>query len=124
MLGLSLLSVVALLSSFYLQYVEGYQPCVYCYVLRYLTMGILATSTLALLARSLQNRLSAVLAGLGLVGTGVSFYLILDETFPSAAICTACSITPIIFGVSLYHYSIAFMALVLGVSVSIFRSLE
>ncbi len=122
MLGLVGVSSVALLSSFYLQYIAGYEPCIYCYVLRYLTVGILALTTFGLVARSFLDELSAVLAGLGLVGTGVSGYLILDETFPSAEICTACSVTPVIFGVSLYYYSIIFMAIVLGISITIFRS--
>ena len=122
LLGILLLSGIALFSSFYLQYVEGYEPCIYCYVLRYIAVGILLLSISALLVPSVTSDISAALAGLGLVGTGLSSYLILDETFPSAGICTACSVTPVIFGVSLYYYSIVFMAIVLGVSITIFRS--
>ena len=114
-----LMSAVALFSSFYLQYVETYQPCVYCYILRYLTIGILGVSALGTFAKSFTGEVSAVLASLGLVGSGLSAYLILDEAFPSASICTACSVTPIILGVSLYYYSIAFMSAVLAVSITI-----
>ena len=121
-LGILLLSGIALFSSLYLQYVAGYEPCIYCYVLRYLTVGILMLSISAIVAPSVTSDISAALIGLGLVGTGLSGYLILDETFPSAGICTACSITPVIFGVSLYYYSIIFMAIVLGISITIFRS--
>ena len=122
LLGILVLSGIALFSSFYLQYAAGYEPCIYCYVLRYLTVGILMLSISAIVAPSIMSDISAALAGLGLVGTGLSGYLILDETFPSAGICTACSITPAILGVSLYYYSIIFMAIVLGVSITIFRS--
>ena len=121
MLGLVGLSSIALFSSFYLQYVAGYQPCIYCYVLRYLTLGMLALSSLGLFAGRFVSEMSAVLAGLGLVGTGISAYLILDEMFPSASICTACSVIPIILGVSLYYYSIVFMAIILIVATTIFR---
>ena len=121
-LGILLLSGIALFSSLYLQYAAGYEPCIYCYVLRYLTVGIFLLSISVILVPSVTSDISAALAGLGLVGTGLSGYLILDEMFPSAGICTACSITPVIFGVSLYYYSIIFMAIVLGVSITIFRS--
>jgi len=121
MTGILLMSAVALFSSFYLQYVAGYQPCVYCYILRYLTMGILGVSAFGTFTRSFTGDVSAVLASLGLVGSGLSAYLILDEAFPSASICTACSVTPIILGVSLYYYSIVFMLAVLAASVTILR---
>ncbi len=120
--GILLLSATALSSSFYLELAEGYSPCIYCYVLRYLTVGMLVLSTIGLLAKGFVHDISALLASLGLVGTGVSGYLILDEAFPSAAICTACSVVPIIFGVSLYYYSIGFMGIVLGISISLVRS--
>lgn len=116
-----LMSAVALFSSFYLQYVEAYQPCVYCHILRYLTIGILGVSAFGTFAKSFTGDASAVLASLGLVGSGLSAYLILDEAFPSASICTACSVTPMILGVSLYYYSIAFMSAVLAVSITILR---
>lgn len=122
MLGLVGVSSTALFSSFYFQYVEGYEPCIYCYVLRYLTIGILAVSAFGALAGGLAGGASAVLVSLGLVGTGVSSYLILDETFPNASICTACSVTPMILGISLYYYSIAFMTIVLGLSISMLHS--
>ena len=122
MLGISAASGLALSSSLYLQYVAGYQPCIYCYVLRYLTLGVLALSVFGLLIRSWTADVSAATAALGLVGIGVSVYLVLDETFPSASICTACSFSPVILGVSLYYYSLAFMTLVLGVSLTMFRS--
>lgn len=122
MIGLVGLSSIALFSSFYLQYVEGYQPCIYCYVLRYLTIGVLAVSSLGLFLRTYSSEASAVLTALGIVGAGVSSYLIIDETFPSAAICKACSFVPIIFGISLYLYSLTFMAIVLGISITILRS--
>jgi len=51
--GITFLSSVALSSSLYLQYVEGYQPCVYCYVLRYLTLGMLAASLIEQFAPNL-----------------------------------------------------------------------
>ncbi len=120
--GILLLSATALSSSFYLELAEGYIPCIYCYVLRYLTVGMLVLSTIGLLAKGFVNGISVLLASLGLVGTGVSGYLILDEAFPSATICRACSVVPIIFGISLYYYSIAFMAIVLGASITIFHS--
>jgi disulfide bond formation protein DsbB len=115
------MSAVALFSSFYLQYVAGYQPCVYCYILRYLTIGILGVSAFGTFTRSISGDVAAVLASLGLVGSGLSAYLILDEAFPSASICTACSVTPIILGVSLYYYSIVFMSAVLAVSITLLR---
>jgi len=121
MTGILLMSAVALFSSFYLQYVEAYQPCVYCYILRYLTIGILGVSAFGTFTRSFTGDVAAVLASLGLVGSGLSAYLILDEAFPSASICTACSVTPIILGVSLYYYSIVFMLAVLAASVTILR---
>ena len=122
MLGISLLAGIALFSSFYLQYVAGYEPCIYCYILRYLTMGILGLSVFALLVQRWTGDISAALVGAGIVGLAVSAYLTFDELFPSAGICRACSLTPIVFGISLYYYSLAFMTVVVGASVTIFRS--
>lgn len=113
------LSGAALFSSFYLQYASGYQPCFYCYVLRYLTLGILGLSVAGLAFRYLASDLSAALAGMSFVGTGVSGYLILDELFPSSEICTACSFSPLILGISLYYYSLAFTTIVVGLSLGI-----
>src|SRR3990172_3008053 len=59
-----LMSAVALFSSFYLQYVEEYQPCVYCYILRYLTIGILGVSAFGTFTRSFTGDVAAVLASL------------------------------------------------------------
>lgn len=100
----------------------GLQPCIYCYVLRYLTLGTLAVSLSALVFPNWTADISAAIMALSVVGTGVSAYLILDDLFPASSICTACSYAPLIFGVSLYYYSIAFMAIVLGVSVTVFRT--
>ena len=122
MTSILLMSAVSLFSSLYIQYVAGYQPCLYCYILRYLTIGIIGVSAFGTFAKSFTGDASAVLSSLGLVGTGLSAYLILDEAFPSASICTACSVTPIILGVSLYYYSIAFMSTVLAVSITILRN--
>ncbi len=122
MIGVSALAGVALFSSFYLQYVAGYQPCIYCNVLRYLTVGILLFSLAGLLLPGRISEVSAALAAAGLVGSAVSVYLIANQLFPSAQICTVCSVTPFIFGISIYYYSLTFMAIVLGIPISLLGS--
>ncbi len=63
--------------------------------------------------------MSAALAGASLIGLGVSAFLIADELFPTAGICTACAFAPFVMGISLYYYSLVFMATVLGLSLAI-----
>jgi disulfide bond formation protein DsbB len=117
--GITTLASVALFSSLYLQYVALYQPCRYCLVLRYLTAAILVVSLVAQVRLSLAQSITALISGAGLVGVGVSTFLIFDELYPSAAICTSCTFSPFIAGISLYYYSFVYMALVLGLAVSI-----
>lgn len=120
--GVSALAGVALFSSFYLQYIAGYQPCIYCYVLRYLTVGILELGLAGLLVPGRTSDVSAASLAVGLVGIGVSVYLIVNQLFPSARICTACSTTPYILGVSLYYYSLAFMVIAVGILMTVLVS--
>ncbi len=117
--GIALLSSLALFSSLYLQYVALYQPCRYCYVLRYLTVGILAASLVGLFAPRLSTDIAAAISAASLIGTFVSAFLVVNEALPSEGICTSCAFTPFILGVSLYYYSLVFMAMVLVVSVII-----
>ena len=117
--GISLLSSIALFSSLYLQYIALYQPCVYCYVLRYLTTGILVMSLAGYVLPRLIREVAPLISGASVVGVGVSTFLIFDELFPTAGFCTACAFAPLIFGVSLYYFSLVFMATVLGLSLPI-----
>ncbi len=82
-------------------------------------MGLVAVSALALLLPSWTSGLAAITVAMGAVGTGVSVYLIVDELFPRAAVCTACGSSPIILGVSLYYYSIVFMSIVFGLALTV-----
>ncbi len=68
---------------------------------------------------NLVKDIAALESGAGLVGVGVSTFLIIDELFPSTGICSSCAFSPFIMGVSLYYYSFTYMALVLGLSISI-----
>ena len=117
--GITALASVALFSSLYLQYVVLDQPCKYCLVLRYLTAAILAVSLAGQVKLSLAQDIAILLSGAGLVGVGVSILLIFDELYPSSGICTTCTISPYIMGISLYYYSLIYTALVLGLSISI-----
>ncbi len=117
--GITSLSSLGLSSSLYLQYVAGYQPCVYCYILRYLTLGMLAVSVIGQFAPILIRDISAAIAGTSLIGLGVSAFLITDNLFPTAGICTVCAFAPNILGVSLYYYSLIFMAMVLALSLTV-----
>jgi disulfide bond formation protein DsbB len=117
--AITLLSSIALFSSLYLQYVSLYQPCKYCLILRYLTAGILVVSFVGYVRPNLVKDIAALESGAGLVGVGVSTLLIIDELFPATGICTSCSFSPPIMGVSLYYYSFTYMALVLALSISI-----
>ena len=116
---ITLLSGIALFSSLYLQYVALYLPCRYCYVLRYLTLGILIVSAVGQILPRLAADISTSICGVSLVGVGVSVFLIADELFPTTGICAACVFAPPILGISLYDYSLAFMVIVLGLSLSV-----
>ncbi len=117
--GITFPSSVALSSSLYLQYVAGYPPCVYCYILRYLTLGMLVVSVIGQYPPNLVGDVSAALAGASLIGLGLSAFLITDELFPTAGFCNACAFAPFVLGISLYYYSLAFMSTVLGLSLAI-----
>ncbi len=117
--GITLLSSLALSSSLYLQYVALYQPCRYCYSLRYLTAGILIVSLFGQLVPRLTRDIAASTAAASMIGVGVSLFLVVNEALPTEGICTACAFAPFILGVSLYYYSLVFMAMVLGLSLTV-----
>lgn len=117
--GIVLLSGIALSSSLHLQYVELYPPCVYCYVLRYLTLAILVMAVAGLVNAKFGRGIASLLSGVSMVSVGISIFLIFDELFPARGICNACAFSPSILGISLYYYALVFTLLVLALSLSI-----